>query len=160
MTRRANPSGRMGRKPRKPSRHTKLWTLRDPEMLSIVFQTFEALTTLRQRCSQNVTAAREEEHMLQHMLLNADQSGLLRWSRLSEMVITNWSLLDHAVQANRLDPAQFQEAYRKMLWIRTAWGRLDPKPESLKLIDQITDHLRQLLIRYAQAQGQPRRRRR
>lgn len=147
---------RSGRRSAAPKR----WVLRNPEILNLVFQAFEGLTTLRQRCGQKVTEAREEEHMLAHMLLNADQSGLRRWSRLSEMVTTNWSLLDHTVRTNRLDPAKFQEAYRHMLWIRTAWLRLETQRASLHLIDQITDHLRQLLISYAQARRQPRRRKR
>jgi hypothetical protein len=123
-------------------------------MLSLVFQAFEDLTTLRQRCSQKVTAAREEERMFGHLLLKPNHSGLQRWRHVSEMVTTGWSVLDDTVRTNRLDPAQWQGLYRDMLWIRTAWAGLDPQTDSLALIEQITDHLRQLLIRYAQAQGQ------
>jgi hypothetical protein len=119
-------------------------------MLDLVFQTFEDLTTLRQRCGQKITKAREEEHLFGQMLWHEDQSGLRRWSRLSEMVTASWSLLDQTLRTNRLDPAEFQTAYRRILWVRTAWTRLESQPEPISLIDQIMDHLRQLLIRHAQ----------
>ncbi len=126
-------------------------------MLKLVFQAFEDLTTLRQRCARRVAAAREDERVFGQLSLKPDQSGLQRWSRVSEMVTTGWSVLDDAVRTNRLDPAPCQETYRHMLWIRTAWARLDPRSTSLSLIEQITEHLRHLLICYAQAQGQRRR---
>ena len=157
MTRRANPSGPTRQKPRRRSRHPKPWVMRDPEMLGLVFQAFEDLTTLRQRCAWEVASAREEERLIGHLLWKPDQSGLQRWNRLFEMVTTSWRVLDQTVRTNRLDPAQCQECYRHMLWIRTTWAGLDPRADSLELLDQITDHLRQVLIRYAQAQGQRRR---
>jgi hypothetical protein len=72
MTRRTNPLGNPLQQPMGRSRPPRLWTLRDPETLNLVFQTFEDLTTLRQRCGQKVTAAREVEHVFGHLLWNED----------------------------------------------------------------------------------------
>ena len=146
-------SGRRSASPRK-------WVLRDPEVLDLVFHSFEGLTTLQQRCARQVVEAKEEAYMVAGMGLNTAQSELRQWSRLSEIVTTNWSLLDYTVQTNRLDSSQFQEAYRQMLGVKTAWLRLEPQRAPRHLIDRITDHLRQLLIRYAQTRRQPRRRKR
>ena len=157
MKRRAkSPSGRTRQKPTRQSRPPKPWALRDREMLGLVFQAFEDLTALRQRCARKVAGAREEEHIFGHLLWKPDETGLQRWSRISEIVTTSWRVLDQTVRTNRLDPAQCQESYRQMLWIRTVWVGLDPQADSLELLDQITDHLRQVLIRYAQALGQRR----
>ena len=157
MTRRANPSGPTRQKPTRRSRYPKLWTLQDPEPLGLVFQAFEDLTTLRQRCAREVASAREEERLFGHLFQNVDQSGFQRWSRVSERVTTSWSLLDDSVRTNRFDSAQFQEAYRQMWSVRTVWLGLESQPGSLALIDRVIDHLRQLLICYAQAQGHRRR---
>jgi hypothetical protein len=89
--------------------------------------------------------------MLGPMSLDPDQSGLQRWSCLSEIVTTVWRLLDQTVRTNRLDYAQCQDAYRQMLWVRMAWTRLESQPGRISLIEHITDHLRQLLIHVAQA---------
>lgn len=121
-------------------------------MLNLLYQAFEDLTTLRQECKGKVAAAREEEQLFGALLLNEDQSGLRRWSHLLEMITRTWSLLDHTVRTNRFDAAQFQEAYRRMLRVRTAWTRMESHRGPISRIAQITDHLRQLLIRAAQAQ--------
>ena len=151
MKRDKTPIDITGKRSKSRSVFPKSWVLRDPETLNLTFQTFEDLTTLRQRCREQVTDAREVEHMFGSLLWREDESGLQRWSRLSEMITTIWRLLDHTIRTNRLDPPQFQEAYRQMLWIKTVWTRLDPQPGSRRLIDQITDHLRQLLIHSAQS---------
>jgi hypothetical protein len=153
MKQRANPPGMTRKKSAKRSRSPKPWVLRDPETLRLVFEAFEHLTTLRQQCNRKVAAAREVEQLFGHLLWHEDESGFRRWSRLSEMVTASWSLLDQTVRTNRLDPAQSQEAYRQMLRVRMAWTRLESQPGPISLINQITDHLRQLLIRYAQAQA-------
>ena len=157
MTRRANPSGKTRQKPTRRSRYPKLWTLQDPEPLGLVFQAFEDLSTLRQHCVRNVAGAKEDERLFGHLMQNVDQSGFQRWSRVSERVTTSWSLLDDTVRTNRFDPAQCQEAYRQMWGVRAVWLRLEPQRGSLALIDRVIDHLRQLFICYAQAQGQRRR---
>lgn len=112
MTRRAHLSGHIGSTPGRQSQHQKLWTLRDPETLNLLFQAFEDLTILRQHCGQKIRVAREEERLF-GSLLEDDESGLRRWSYMSVRVETSWSLLDHTLRTTRLDPTQFQEAYRK-----------------------------------------------
>jgi hypothetical protein len=160
MKRGKTPSDIKRKRSARRSASPRRWILRDPEVLNLVFHAFEGLTTLQQRCARQVVDAQEEAHMIAGMGLNTGQSALRRWSRLSEIVTTNWRLLDYTVQTNRLDSGQFQEAYRQMLEVKTAWLRLEPQRTALHLIDQITDHLRQLLISYAQARRQPRRRKR
>jgi len=157
MTRRIQPSDNKRQRSVRRSSTPKPWVLRDPEMLGLVFQAFEDLTTLRQRCARNVAGAKEDERLFGHLMQYVDQSGLQRWSRVSERVTTSWSLLDNTVRTNCLDPAQCQESYRQMWSVRTVWLGLESPPGSLALIDRVIDHLRQLLICYAQAQGQRRR---
>ena len=135
----------------KRTRYPKLRMLEDPEILDLVFQSFEDLTTLRQCCGQKVSKAREEEHLFGALLRKDDESGLRRWSRLFEIVTTIWNLLDQTVRTNRLDCARCQEAYRQMLWVRMAWTRLESHPGRISLIEHITNQLRQLLIHVAQA---------
>ena len=151
------PSGVKRKRSARRSASPRRWILRDPEVLNLVFHAFEGLTTLQQRCARRVVDAQEVAHMTAGMGLNTGQSTVRRWSRLSEMVTTSWRLLDHTVQTNRFDSGQFREAYRQMLGVKTEWLRLESQRAPLHLIDQITDHLRQLLIRYAQSRRQPRR---
>ncbi len=158
MTREKTSSDIKRKRSARRSAFPRRWILRDPEVLDLVFQALEGLTTLQQRCARQVVDAQEEAHMIAGMGLNTGQSALRRWSRLSEMVTTNWRLLDYTVQTNQLDSGQFQEAYRQMLGVKTAWLRLESQRAPLHLIDRITNQLRQLLIRYAQARRQPRRR--
>ena len=157
MTRRANPSGPTRQKPRRRSRHPKPWVLRDPELLSLVYQTFEDVTDLRRHCVRQVEAATEVEQVFGHLPCRVDQSGLQRWRWVSELVMRTWSLLDQIVRTNRFDPVQGQEAYRQLLGARMTWARLEPRSDSFARLVQITSGLRELLIRYAQAQGQRRR---
>jgi hypothetical protein len=121
-------------------------------MLRLMFQAFEDLTALRQHGARKVAHALETEHLFGALLWEPDESGLQRWRRLSERVTRSWRLLDHTVQTNRLDPLQFQEAYRQLLSLRMAWARLEPQSQALPLIDRIIDHMRQLLIGHAQDQ--------
>ena len=132
MTQRTHPSGNQKGKPRRRSSTPTRWVLQDPELLRVVFLVFEDLTTLRQCCSKQVATAWEIERLFGSLLWKPDESGLQRW----------------------LDPAQYQEAYRRMLRVQVAWGQLDRQTDSLERIDHITDGLRQLLIGYAQARGQ------
>lgn len=157
MTQRTNPRGTPQQQPMRRSRHPTLWVLEDPEVLDLVFQAFEDLTTLRQCCGQKVSKAREKEHLVGPLLWKEDESGLRRWSRLSEIVTTIWNLLDQTVRTNRLDCARCQEAYRQMLWVRMVWTRLESHPGQISLIEHITNHLRQLLIHVAQAHRHRRR---
>ena len=152
MTRRTNPSGRTRQKPTKSCRSPKLWVLRDPEVLSLVYQTFEEVTDLRRHCVRQVEAETEVEQVFGHLPRRGDQSGLQRWRWLSELVMRTWSLLDQIVRTNRVDPVQGQEAYRQLLGARTTWARLEPRSDSFARLVQITSGLRELLIRHAQAQ--------
>ena len=157
MTQRTHPSGNQKGRPGRRTSPPTLWALRDPEMLGLVFQAFEALTTLRPYCARQVAEAREEDRLFGHLWLTPDHWGLQRWSGMSERITTSWQVLDRTVRTNQLDLAQCQECYRHMLGIRTTWAGLDRQASSLKLLDKTTDCLRQVLIRYAQAQGQLRR---
>ena len=153
MKRRAkSPSGRTRQKSTKPSRPPKLWVLRDPEVLRLVYQTFEVVTDLRRHCVRQVEAATEEEQLFGHLARRVDQSGLQRWRWVSELVMSTWSLLDQMVRTNRFDPVQGQETYRRLLGGRTTWARLDPRSDSFARLVQITSCLRELLICHAQAQ--------
>ena len=154
MTQRTHPSGNQKGKPRRRSSTPTRWVLQDPELLRVVFRVFEDLTTLRQCCSKQVATAWEIERLFGSLLWKPDESGLQRWRRLADMILTSWTVVDETVRTNRLDPAQYQEAYRRMLRVRVAWGQLDRQTDSLERIDHITDGLRQLLIGYAQARGQ------
>ena len=152
MTRRANPSDRTRQKPTKPCRSPRLWALRDPEVLSLVYQTFEEVTDLRRHCVRQVESATEVEQLFGQLACEVDQSGLQRWRWLSELIMSTWSLLDQMVRTNRFDPVQGQEAYRRLLGARTTWARLEPRSEWFARLVQITSGLRELLIRHAQAQ--------
>ena len=153
MTQRTHPSGNQKGKPRRRSSTPTLWVLQDPEPLRVVFRAFEDLTTLQQCCSRKVAGAWETERLFGSLLWKPDESGLQRWRRLADMILTSWTVVDETVRTNRLDPAQCQEAYRRMLRVRVAWGQLDRQADSLARIDHITDCLHQLLIGYAQARG-------
>ena len=137
----------------KPSRSPKLWVLRDPDVLSLLYQTFEEVTDLRRHCVRQVESATEVEQLFGQLAREVDQSGVRRWCRLSEIVKSTWSLLDQIVRTNRFDPVQGQEAYRQLLGARTTWARLEPRSDSFARLVQITSGLRELLIRHAQAQG-------
>ena len=119
-------------------------------MLTLVFQIFEDLIILRQQCGQKLAQAKHTERLFGPLFWEEDESGFRLWSRLFETATTSWSLLDHTVRVNRIDPAQFQEVYRQMLQVGTTWARLESQSGTISLIDQITAHLRQLLIRHAQ----------
>lgn len=157
MTRKKRPAGIDRNRFEKRSASRARWVLQDPETLDLAFQTFEDLTALRQHCARKLAKARETEHLFGPLLLKDDESGLRRWSRLSDRVTIIWRLLDHTVRDSRLDLDEFQAAYRGMLAVRMAWTRLETQPGPISLIDQIIQQLRQLLICYAQAHGHGRR---
>jgi len=138
----------------RPHRPVKPWVLRDPEVLRLVFQTFEDLTALRQQCARKVASAREAEHLFGRVFLEPDQSGLQRWSRIYEKIKTSWGVFDDLVRTNRLDTAGCQEVYRDLMGIRVAWQCMKGPANCLELMDQITKRVRQVLIHVAQRQGQ------
>ena len=130
----------------------KPWVLRDPEMLRMVLQAFEDLTTLRQHCAEKIQRAREHEYLFQNVPVEPDKSGLQRWRGVRERIMACWRFTDDLVRTSQFDAARCQDAYRDLIWIQMAWRHLDPRSASLSLIEQITDHLRQLLIGAAQRQ--------
>ncbi len=138
----------------KKRRPVKVWLLRDPEVLRLVFQIFEDLTALRRHCAGEVKSAREYEYMVRKLSLETDPSGLPRWSRLDERVTTCWGVFDDLIRTNQLNATRCHEVYRDLMEIQVAWERMKDSAEGLELIDQTTQNVREVLICHAQWHGQ------
>lgn len=126
--------------------------LRDPEMLTLMFQAFEDLTTLREHCVGKIQAARNFEYVCRKMPLEPDQSGLQRWLQISERVIACRRVVDDLLRTHRLDADRCYESYRGLLGIRPTWRQLQHSSDARVLVEQVTTHLRQVLIHHAQQQ--------
>lgn len=132
----------------------KVWVLRDPEVLRLVFQIFEDLTVLRRHCAGEVQSAHEVEYVCRKLPVEPDHSGLRRWSRLYEQIMTCWGVFDDLVQTNQLDVARCQAVYRDLMSIQVAWERMKGSADGLELIDQTAQNVREVLIYHAQWRGQ------
>ena len=162
MTQHATVTKKTRKKSATRARSPRPWVLRDPEVLRVVLNVYEDLTALRQQCALKVEAAREVEQLFWRVLFEPDESGLQRWSRITEMVTSSRDGSGrHGDNQSGSSHADCQGTYRRMLTIRMAWTHLENNSKSLPLIDRITESLRRVLIAYAEAQPRrPRRARR
>ncbi|MBK9949652.1 MAG: hypothetical protein IPP12_21085 [Nitrospira sp.] len=127
--------------------------LRHPALPSLVFQTFEDLTTLRRHCMEEVESARHDAYRYRTLLVRPAQSRLRRWRRMLTSVTRCWCVLDDLVRTNRLVATRCHEVYRALLGIQVAWPRIEGPAYCSPLIAQTLDHVRQLLIHHAQRHG-------
>ena len=145
-----SPKRARSTKKRQPVR---AWVLRDPDVLSVVFQTFEDLTALRQQCARKVASARDAEQLFGRVFFEPDQSGLQRWSRIYERIKDSWDVFDDLVRTHQFDAARCQAVYRDLMGLQVAWQRMKGPLDCLELMDQMTKRVRQVLIHHAQWQG-------
>lgn len=133
-------------RPATPSR------LPNTAMPSLVFQTFEDLTTLRRHCMEEVESARKYVDRYRTLLVRPDQSRLRRWRQMLKRVTRCWCVLDDLVRTNRLVATRCHEVYRALLGIEVEWPRIEGPAYCRPLISQTLDHVRQLLIQHARWQ--------
>lgn len=116
---RRTPSPKRARSSKK-RRPVKVWVLRDPEVLRLVFQIFEDLTALRRYCVGEIESAHEVEYVCRNFTLEPDHSGLQRWSRLSKQITTCWGVFDDLARTIQFDATCCQAVYRDLMSIQVA----------------------------------------
>ncbi|MDR4469551.1 MAG: hypothetical protein MRJ68_14855 [Nitrospira sp.] len=152
-TQRRAPSPKRARSSKK-RRPVKVWLIRDPEVLRVVFQIFDDLTALRRHCAEEVESAREVEYVCRNASFEPDHSGLQRWSRLSKQITACWGVFDDLVQTTQLNAKQCRVVYRGLMSLSVAWEYMKGSVEGVELIDQTTRNVRAVLIAHAQWHGQ------
>ena len=141
----------------KKRRPVKVWVLRDPEILSLVFEAIEDLTTLREHCLGKIAAAHEFEYVCRNIYTEPDESGLQRWLQISNHVLACWRVVDHLLRTNRLDAVRCYEAYGGLLELQPIWRQLEHSSEARALVERVTTNLKQVLIQYLPCRGSRRR---